>query len=167
LSELELIALTLEVADALAAGDRSLYGEGGVPDGLARMIADMAGMQAALYRKTGAEEPWIGYLARDPDEQAMVGGCSFVERKDGQVEIAYFTFPGLEGRGIGGRMARALVELAWRDPTLEEIIAHTLPQENASTRILARLGFERAGEAVDPDEGAVWLWRLARSSPSP
>ena len=161
--EVELIALTLEVADALAAGDRSLYGEGGVSDGLARMIANMATMQAALYRKTGAAEPWIGYLARDPAEQAMVGGCSFVERKDDQVEIAYFTFPGLEGRGVGGRMARALVDLAWAaDPTLERIIAHTLPQENASTRILQRLGFARAGEAVDADEGVVWQWRLQR-----
>jgi RimJ/RimL family protein N-acetyltransferase len=127
------------------------------------MIAEMAAMQAALYRKTGAVEPWIGYLARDPAEQAMVGGCSFVERKDDQVEIAYFTFPGLEGRGVGGRMARALVDLAWAaDPALQRIMAHTLPQENPSTRILARLGFERAGEAVDPDEGAVWLWRLIR-----
>jgi RimJ/RimL family protein N-acetyltransferase len=161
--DIELIALTAEVADALAGGDRSLYGEGGVPDGLAKMIAGMATMQAALYRKTGAVEPWIGYLARDPAEQAMVGGCSFVERKDDQVEIAYFTFPGLEGRGVGGRMAQALVELAWAaDPTLEQIIAHTLPQENASTRILQRLGFARAGEAVDADEGVVWLWRLGR-----
>jgi RimJ/RimL family protein N-acetyltransferase len=162
--ELDLIALTPEIAEALASGDRSLYGEGGVSDGLARMIAEMATMQAALYRKTGAVEPWIGYLARDPDEQAMVGGCSFVDRKDGQVEIAYFTFPGLEGRGVGRRMAQALVALAWDDPGLERIIAHTLPQENASTRILQRLGFVRAGEALDPDEGAVWLWRLERAS---
>lgn len=161
--QVELIALTPEVADALAAGDRSLYGEGGVSDRLAKMIADMAAMQAALYRKTGAVEPWIGYLARDPVEQAMVGGCSFVERKANQVEIAYFTFPGLEGRGVAGRMAAALVAMAWAaDPTLEQIIAHTLPQEGPSTRILQRLGFARAGEAVDPDEGAVWLWRLRR-----
>lgn len=161
---IELIPLTAELADALAGGDRSFYGEAGVDERLARTIADMAGMQAALYRKTGAVEPWIGYLSRDVAQQAIVGGCSFVGRQGGQVEIAYFTFPGLEGRGYGGRMAEALVEIAWDDPALERIIAHTLPQENASTRILQRLGFAWTGEAVDPDEGAVWLWRLERSS---
>lgn len=161
---IELIPLDLELADALAAGDRSFYGEAGVEPGLGKMIAGMAQMQAALYRKTRAQAPWIGYLARDPAQQAMVGGCSFVERKDGQVEIAYFTFPGLEGRGVAGWMARALVDLAWDDPSLARIIAHTLPAENASTRVLRRLGFERAGEAIDADEGAVWLWRLGRES---
>jgi hypothetical protein len=44
------------------------------------------------------------------------------------------------------------------------VIAHTLPQENPSTRILRRLGFEHVGEAVDPDEGPVWLWRLGRTA---
>jgi ribosomal-protein-alanine N-acetyltransferase len=159
---IELIPLDQELADQLAAGDLSFFGEAGLPAPLARIVTNMAGMQAALYRKTGAAEPWIGYLARDPSEQALVGSCSFVNRTGGQVEIAYFTFPGLEGRGVGGRMAAALVEIAWDDPALEEVIAHTLPQENASTQILRRLGFDRAGEAVDPDEGAVWLWRLRR-----
>lgn len=163
---LELIPLTAELADALAGGDRSFYGEAGVDERLARTVADMAGMQAALYRKTAAIEPWIGYLARDVAQQAIVGGCSFVGRQGGQVEIAYFTFPGLEGRGYASRMAEALVEIAWDDPKPERVIAHTLPQENASTRILQRLGFTRAGEAVDPDEGAVWLWSLGRPARS-
>lgn len=159
---IELIPLDQALADQLAAGDFSSFGETGLPGPLAQIVANMAGMQAALYRKTGATPPWIGYLARDPAQQALVGGCSFVNRQGAQVEIAYFTFPGLEGRGIGGRMAEALVEIAWDDPALDEVIAHTLPQENASTRILRRLGFARAGEAVDPDEGAVWLWTLER-----
>jgi RimJ/RimL family protein N-acetyltransferase len=159
---LELIALTPEVAEALAGGDFSLFGEDGVSPALARIIAGMAEMQATLYRKTGAREPWIGYLARDPQAGALVGSCSFVNRREDEVEIAYFTFPGLEGRGAGGRMAAALLDMAWTDPGLSTVIAHTLPQENPSTRILRRLGFEQAGEAVDPDEGAVWLWRLRR-----
>ena len=28
---------------------------------------------------------------------------------------------------------------------------------------IQRLGFERAGEAVDPDEGSVWRWSLRRA----
>jgi RimJ/RimL family protein N-acetyltransferase len=159
---IELIPLDQELADQLAAGDLSFFGEAGLPAPLARIVRDMAGMQATLYRKTQAVEPWIGYLARLPGEEALVGSCSFVARQGGQVEIAYFTFPGLEGRGFGRRMAEALVEIGWDDPALEQVIAHTLPQENASTAILRRLGFEQTGESIDPDEGSVWLWTLAR-----
>ena len=160
---IELIPIDPELADQLAAGELSFFGDAGLPAPLAHIVRNMAAMQAALYRKTQAVEPWIGYLARIPAEQALVGSCSFVGRQGDQVEIAYFTFPGLEGRGFGGRMAEALVEIAWDDPALQQIIAHTLPQENASTRILQRLGFERAGEAVDPDEGSVWRWSLRRT----
>jgi hypothetical protein len=37
-------------------------------------------------------------------------------------------------------------------------IAHTLPEENASTRALRRNGFLFAGEVMDPEDGLVWRW---------
>ena len=159
---IELVALTPELAEALAAGDLAFYGEAPVDPQLARTIADMARMQAELYRRTNAQAPWIGYLARDPGQQAIVGGCSFVGHDGRQVEIAYFTFPGLEGRGVATGMARALLDLAWDDPELETVIAHTLPQDNASTAILRKLGFEQNEDAFDADVGRVWLWKRGR-----
>jgi hypothetical protein len=38
------------------------------------------------------------------------------------------------------------------------IRAHTLPQINASTRILTKCGFDRIGEMIDPEDGLVWRW---------
>ena len=35
---------------------------------------------------------------------------------------------------------------------------HTLPEPNASTRILEKTGFKRAGETIDPESGPVWRW---------
>lgn len=37
-------------------------------------------------------------------------------------------------------------------------IASTLPETNASTRTLEKLGFKQKVEAQDPDAGKVWEW---------
>jgi RimJ/RimL family protein N-acetyltransferase len=75
------------------------------------------------------------------------------------VEIAYFTFPGNEGRGIATRMASELVAIA-RQNGVRAVKAQTLPRENASTRILEKLGFSKAGSVRHPEDGEVWEWRL-------
>src|ERR1044071_2586117 len=60
---------------------------------------------------------WFGYFAVESEMQRMVGGCSFKgPAVDGVVEIAYYTFPGFEGQGIGTAMAQVLIDRA-REPT--------------------------------------------------
>jgi CYTH domain-containing protein/GNAT superfamily N-acetyltransferase len=115
---------------------------------------------AALYARCGFVPPWLGYLATAGDD--VVGTCAFKSAPAaGEVEIAYFTFPRFEGRGIATAMARQLVSLARAiDPTLV-LMAHTLPSANASTRVLEKLGFNRTGTGVDEEVGEVWQWKLA------
>jgi RimJ/RimL family protein N-acetyltransferase len=121
-----------------------------------------------LYREGGYQPPWIGYLAEE--NGFYVGACAFKSvPDDGQVEIAYFTFPGHEGRGVATQMVRSLLHLATTARPDVTLTAETLPEENASTTILRRAGFERAGQREDPVDGTVWRWRLrpgARPSPS-
>ncbi len=120
------------------------------------LVQEVAAAQAALYEKTGAAPPWIGYVARDPDSGSLVGFCSFKDQPhEGQVEIAYFTFPEHEGQGYGLAMAAALVRIASQEPSVTRVLAHTLPERNASTCILSRLGFEFAGPVTDPEDGTV------------
>ncbi len=115
---------------------------------------------AALYRRCGFQPPWVGYLAMEG--ATWVGTCAFTgPPMNAEVEIAYFTFPGQEGRGVATRMASALIEAttaAAHDQQLA-FIAHTLPQEGASTRILRRLGFRLLGIVEHPEDGSVWKWR--------
>lgn len=115
---------------------------------------------ANLYEASGFTPPWVGYLAdRDGD---VVGACAFKSPPlDGRVEISYFSFPEHEGRGIGAEMARQLVQLARQaDPTVA-VIAQTLPQESASTKILRKLGFGFEAEIHHPEDGRLWQWLLA------
>jgi RimJ/RimL family protein N-acetyltransferase len=116
----------------------------------------------ALQAKVPREAPWLGYLAVDAAAGEVVGTCAFKAAPDGdgRVEIAYFTFPEFEGRGYASAMARALVRLAGESGAAPQVIAHTLPERNASTRVLEKCGFALLGEVHDPEDGRVWRWVL-------
>jgi [ribosomal protein S5]-alanine N-acetyltransferase len=112
--------------------------------------------------------PWGGYLALDGGSRRIVGTCGFKGRPDttGAVELAYFTFPGEEGRGIASAMASELVQLAQSARDAVTVLrAHTLPEGSASCRVLEKAGFANIGSVTDPDDGPVWRWeRPVRSA---
>jgi RimJ/RimL family protein N-acetyltransferase len=112
---------------------------------------------ADLLTRDPRPDPWGSYLARDGD--SPVGLCAFkaAPDADGAVEIAYMTFPALERRGYATAMAGALARIAFGSGA-PLVVAHTLPEENASCRALRRNGFVHAGETIDPEDGLVWRW---------
>ena len=115
---------------------------------------------ASLYAAEGYAKPWVGYLARE--DGACIGFCAFkTPPEDGAVEIAYATMPGHEGKGVATRMAAAVIEIARDERPKITIRAQTLPEENASTAILKKLGFALVGDVTHPEDGLVWEWRLA------
>lgn len=112
----------------------------------------------ATYGASGPALPWVGYLAEIGDN--YVGTCAFKSPPDANgVEIAYFTFPEHEGKGIAKHMASELVTIA-RQNGVSTVRAQTLPEANTSTRILERLGFHRTGSVVHPEDGEEWEWKL-------
>ena len=157
----QLLALTPALRAALAdpaALARSHDARLGPVAELARAIAE----QSEAHRlTTGAPPEWSGHLAVDRATRQVVGTCGYkgAPRADGGVEIAYFTFPEFERRGYGGAMAEALVQQAIGSGAVRVVHAHTLPERNASTRILTRLGFTCTGTVIDdPADGPVWHW---------
>jgi len=136
------------------------------PDALARELAPGFGGDEAPAREMLAQtltlltqdprpHPWGCYLAAQ--DGATIGTCAFKSAPaDGAVELAYMTFPAFEGRGHATAMAAALAGIA--DAAGVMPIAHTLPEENASTRALRRNGFSLAGAVEDPEDGLVWRW---------
>lgn len=159
---LELIALPLEQAIAIAEDDPAFYAHAANAEDIAELLGDAAAVQADLYEQTGAEAPWIGYLAYDPDGNEIVGICTFKDMpEDGMVEIAVYTFPAYEGRGWGGKMAAALIDLAWATGEVDTVFAHTEAEEGAAVRIVKKLGFGFVGP-MDYPEGTVWEWELRK-----
>lgn len=113
-----------------------------------------------MYERRGFVEPWIGYLAIEGG--TCVGTCAFTSPPVGDVaEIAYFTYPNFEKRGIATRMAQLLISIAQECDSSVRIIAHTLTEENASTHILKKLGFVCTGTVDHPEDGKIWEWSYA------
>lgn len=103
--------------------------------------------------------PWIGYLAEENGKP--IGTCAFKSAPiQGKVEIAYFTFPDNEHRGVATRMAAQLVEIARKNQPDIVVSAQTLPQEGASTAVLKRNGFVFKEAFQHPEDGLVWEWEL-------
>ena len=113
-----------------------------------------------LYDKEGYAPPWVGYFAKNENGE-IAGSCSFKSPpKNGRVEIAYFVFPEFEGMGIATNMATYLIKVAMEKDKDISIFAQTLPENNASTSILKKLGFKMIGTVEHPEDGSVWEWIL-------
>lgn len=118
---------------------------------------------ASLRTMTGPD-PWrFGFAVIHRGACTVIGAASFKgpPDSDGIVEIAYGIVPDYEGRGYATEAARALVEYAQKNELVRQIIAHTMPVSNASTRVLGKCGFAFAGEVIDPEDGRVWRWEHA------
>lgn len=75
----------------------------------------------------------------------------------GVVEIAYLTFLPTLRSGVATGLATALVEIA-RSQGVATVIAHTLPETSASTRVLEINGFTKTADVANPEDGPVWRW---------
>ncbi len=129
--------------------------------GLIPEVAQQACAQtSALYQKVGFHPPWIGYLVQQ--DVNVVGTCAFTAPpREDKVEIAYFTFPEFEGRGVATAMARELIAIARAAAPAVTVTANTLPQRNASNCILEKLGFKFFATIDHPEDGRIWEWHLA------
>ncbi|MCY2960133.1 MAG: GNAT family N-acetyltransferase [Planctomycetota bacterium] len=115
----------------------------------------------AHLRRMPRAAPFGAYLAVDLADSQVVGTCAFVAGPaDRAVEIAYFTLPPFEGRGIATAMALELVRIARDSRAVDVVHAHTLREANASTRVLARAGFGGHRDLVHPEDGPVWRFEL-------
>ena len=127
------------------------------------VAAEVVEATTQLYRAVGYEPPWIGYLAIE--NGTCVGTCGFKSPpQNNRAEIAYFTFPGYESRGVATRMASELIRLALDKMPAVTVAAQTLREENASTSVLKKLRFRLVGTVEHPEDGLVWEWQLSETS---
>jgi RimJ/RimL family protein N-acetyltransferase len=123
--------------------------------------ASVSAVWKALLDGSSPADPWIhGFVMVHRDSGSVVGRCGFKgpPDTDGMVEIAYNVHPEHEGKGYATEAAGALVSYAFGHGRVRVVRAHTLPQANASTRVLDKCGFRRVGEVIDPEDGLVWRW---------
>ncbi|HEX8515892.1 MAG TPA: GNAT family N-acetyltransferase [Bacteroidia bacterium] len=124
-------------------------------------------LQYSLDKLTGSEEEknWWTYFPVYKQDNKLIGSGGYKGKPsaDGTVELGYEIAPRYRNRGIATEMAKGLIENAFKDERVKSIIAHTLGQENPSTKVLQKCGFEKVDEINDPDDGLVWKWELKKT----
>lgn len=121
---------------------------------------------ARLHASTSAD-PWThGFSLVERGTGIAIGKCGFKgpPAADGVVEIAYAVDPDHRGKGYATEAAEALVNYAFGSARVHVVRAHTLPEPNASTRVLAKCGFRYIGEVIEPEDGLVWRWEKSASA---
>lgn len=106
-------------------------------------------------------DPWTHGFALVLESSRLVigmGGFKGPPDADGVVEIAYGVAPDYQGKGYATEAAQALVDYAFDSGRVCVARAHTFLESNASTKVLARCGFQKVGEVIDPEDGPVWRW---------
>jgi ribosomal-protein-alanine N-acetyltransferase len=138
-----------------------------IADGVRDFLAGPEVSADFLARLNGpaAADPWKdGFAVVHVGDNTVIGLCSFTgpPSADEMVEIAYGIAPGYQNRGHATEAARELIAYAMASGRVRTIRAHTLPQANASTRVLMKCGFTLVGEVTHPEDGVVWRWEMPR-----
>jgi ribosomal-protein-alanine N-acetyltransferase len=123
----------------------------------------------ARIETASTANPWLHGFAvtlRDGDKAIGSAGFKAAPTEDGMVEIAYGIDPEHRGKGFATETAEALTLYAFQSGLVRLVRAHTLPEPNASTRVLTKCGFEKIGEVIDPEDGLVWRWEKAIEGPA-
>ncbi len=144
---------------------------GGVPaaPGLREFMVsdDVSPDYIQTLRASSEPDPWaIGFAIVHRADRVVIGSCGFKGAPhEGQVELAYGIVPGHQRQGFATEAARALLGFALADSRVNLVRAHTLPEPNASTRVLLAVGFRTTGQVIDPEDGPVWRWEYSRPTP--
>ncbi len=130
--------------------------------------ADRAELSAdwlAQVNRLEQDDPWVlGFKLQMKVTGVELGRAGFKgpASSEGVVEVAYGVQAEYEGNGYATEAAKALLDFAFQHDFVTIVRAHTLPETNASTRILGKLGFEKVGEIEDVEDGLVWRWETRR-----
>ena len=155
-ADLRLLDAALESDEALgrAMGVSVAPGWNSFPEALAHVRGTVAADPAAVE--------WGTRFFVEGDRMVGWGGFKGAPSADGEVELGYEIAEAERGRGLATAATEEMLRVAWAAPEVGSVIAHTLAERNASTRVLEKCGFTHEAEIEDPGDGPVWRWRISR-----
>ena len=162
-TELELSQIDLVNLRRLAASEPVDFGGVAVSEG--SLPPPRVALRALAQLELGTPALWcVPFLIVTREPRSAIGGCTFKTMPvDGTVEIGYAVAPSQRGRGIATAAVGQLLQMAALSGVVREVVAHIVPDNAASSRVVSRLGFTRGDPVVDPDGETVvrWTWRVA------
>jgi ribosomal-protein-alanine N-acetyltransferase len=160
---IRLVRADLNLLDAALAGDDELARALGrdVVAGWSTFTEALQPVRDAVARDAG-DARWGArfFVTDDPPELVGWGGFKGAPRH-GVVELGYEIAAARQGRGLATAAVRAMIADAFADERVIGLVAHTLPERNASNRVLEKAGFRYDGNAQEDGED-VWRFSLTR-----
>jgi RimJ/RimL family protein N-acetyltransferase len=127
-----LVPLTAEQAQRIVAGDLT-----GLEHAAGWPHADTADGVGLVERGASA---WLVEL-----DGVVIGDCGTTGPLGPEVEVGFGLAAEFRGRGHGTELVRALAAALLEKPGVSSVVAHTLPENTASRRVLEKAGFEHDG----------------------
>jgi RimJ/RimL family protein N-acetyltransferase len=114
------------------------------------------------YVESVGEGEGTQFLVRADGERVGTIGLHDVTATHGNGEVGYFIAPGAWGNGYATDATRTVVEYAFVERRLHKVYARAFAFNDASQRVLEKVGFEREGVHRDQafvDGGFVDVYR--------
>jgi [ribosomal protein S5]-alanine N-acetyltransferase len=160
---IQLMPISVPNLRRLAASEPVELGALQIPEGALPPSKTVARALAQL--DLGIPPPWcVPYLIVSTPRSALLGACGFKTAPvNGSVEISYGVARSERGRGVATIALGQLLQLAASSGLARQVVAHILPDNAASSKVAARLGFSAEGSLIDADGELVvrWVRRLA------
>ncbi|MHA7963221.1 GNAT family N-acetyltransferase [Paenibacillus sp. CAU 1782] len=99
------------------------------------------------YSKILAEQTGLRWMIEDAKSDKVIGTCGFLNREaiHNRAEIGYDLHPDYWGKGVMTEVARAVLHFGFAHMELNKIEAKADPQNEASSSLLKKLGFQQEG----------------------
>ncbi|MEC0124548.1 GNAT family N-acetyltransferase [Paenibacillus pabuli] len=103
--------------------------------------------EMSWYAKIFREQTGLRWMIEDGEARKVIGTCGFLSREEvhNRAEIGYDLHPAFWGKGVMSEVARAVLNFGFMDLQLNKIEAKVEPQNQASIRLLHKLGFQQEG----------------------
>ncbi|WP_338812457.1 GNAT family N-acetyltransferase [Bernardetia sp. Wsw4-3y2] len=162
-----LIASNQNLLESAIEGDKKLSQQLGVivPENWTEFGLDP--LQYALDKIKSSKEElgWWNYFVIHKSDNKLIGNCGYSGQptEEGIVEIGYEIKSEYRNKGLATELANTLIDNAFSFEHVNSIQAHTLGQENPSTKVLSKCNFQKIEELEDEAEGIIWKWKLQRT----
>jgi RimJ/RimL family protein N-acetyltransferase len=118
------------------------------------------------YRKSYHDNGYGLYIVESKDDRLPVGICGFVKRETlPRPDIGFAFLPEYERKGYGFESASAVMDLGRRTLGFDEVLAITTVDNDASGRLLAKLGFTFDRNYKTPEGETLKLFKCLGPGP--
>ena len=153
---LELIPIDLPNLRRLAASEPVDLGDIEILDGA--LPPSRVAAHALAQLDLGTSAHWCAPFLI-VSRNAILGTCRFrAAPAHGSVEIGYEVAESQRGRGIATAAVGQLLQIAASSGLVQQVVAHILPGNVASSKVVSRLGFSKGDSLVDQDGETVVRW---------